>query len=462
MNFSTRLTLYYLAATLLSLTLVGMAILKGIEHYGMAAVEKQLTEQSDSAAVYLTQTLLLENLGPEQLSQVAIPVTNNLSAGNREVRIYDLGLKLLATGVDGIQGDSANQGQQESKHLPPALQGNHAYLVKNNAAYFASPIQLRGKVIGVLEFVYPLDFLNQLLTSSRNILYAGAAGFGILIALLSIYIARKMVQPIRQLVDATNRFARRNFSPIRLERNDELGQLSRSFTDMGNELEDYIQRQGQFVANVSHELRTPLTAIKGYSDYLIDEVKGRPNLEKAVYHLNKESDRLDRLVNELLLLSRMDAGRDNFQLSPVNLSQLVAESLGKFQAKADKYQINLQAKIQPTITVSGDAEKLVQAIINLVDNGIKFSPPGGKVKVALTTAKGMAQLTVSDRGMGLPRGDLDKIFDRFYRAANARAVGGTGLGLAITKEIITAHGGSIQLENRPNGGTKVVIILPRA
>lgn len=462
MNFSTRLTLYYLTAALLSLALVGVAILQGIEHYGMAAVEKQLIEQSDSAGVYVTQTLLLEKLGPEGLTQVAEPVANNLSAGNREVRIYDQRLNLLIASVDGVPQSNVAKEQYRAKNLPPALQGNHAYLVRNNLVYFASPIELRGEVIGVLEFVYPLDFLNQVLTSSRNILYAGAAGFGILITLLSIYIARKMVSPIRELVAASNRFAQRNFTPIQLERSDELGQLSRSFSDMGQELQHYIQRQRQFVANVSHELRTPLTAIKGYSEYLIDEVKGRPDLEKAVYHLNNESARLHRLVNELLLLSRIDAGREDFQFSLVDLSKLVQETLDKLQTRADKYGVKLQARIQPAITVNGDSEKLVQAIINLVDNGIKFSPSGGKVEVELTMNNGLAHLTVADQGVGVPAEELDKVFERFYRAANARAVGGTGLGLAITKEIITAHGGTIQLQNRSGGGTKAIVFLPPA
>jgi signal transduction histidine kinase len=271
-----------------------------------------------------------------------------------------------------------------------------------------------------------------------------------------------MVQPIQELLAATRRFAQRNFTPIRLERSDELGQLSRSFTDMGNELQHYIRRQRQFVANVSHELRTPLTAIKGYSEYLIDEVKGRPDLEKAVYHLNNESARLHRLVNELLLLSRIDAGREDFQFNSVDLSRTVQQTLDKLRARASKYGVSMQEQIQPAIMVSGDGEKLVQAIINLVDNGIKFSPSGGNVEVELTTTNGMARLTVADQGVGVPTEDLDKVFDRFYRATNAKVVGGTGLGLAITKEIITAHGGDIQLYNRPGGGTKVIVFLPQA
>lgn len=461
MKFATRLTIYYLIATLLSLALVGVAILKGIEHYGMAVLENQLIEQSDSAAVYITQTLLLEKLGPAGLNEVAEQVANNLSAGNREVRIYDSRLNLLTASVDGVKQTEFGTGTEATKNLAPALQGNYAYSTRNNRVYFAAPIELQGKAIGVLEFVYPLDFLNQVLTSARNILYLGAVGFGLLITLLSIFIARKVVRPIQQLVEATNRFARRDFTPICLDRSDELGLLSQSFSDMGSQLQDYIQRQRQFVANVSHELRTPLTAIKGYSEYLIDEVKGRPDLEKAVDHLNNESSRLARLVNELLLLSRIDAGREDFLFDRVDLSRLIKETVDKTQSRADKYSIQIHEKIQPNIAVSGDEEKLLQVMLNLLDNAIKYSPPGGTVEVGLSADGGMAHLTLADRGAGVPPEELDKIFERFYRAANAKAVGGTGLGLAISREIIIAHHGTIQLDNRPEGGTVVAVVLPR-
>lgn len=461
MKFGTRLTLYYLIATLFSLALVGWAILQGIEKSGMAAVEQQLIEQSDSANVYIAQTLLLGKLGPTGLPEIAVQVANNLSAGNRQVRIYDSQLRILVKSKDGVKQDelvSAAQG----KRLARALQGDYAYSTQNNQVFFASPIELQGKVVGVLEFVYPLDFLNEVLASARRILYAGAVGFGLLITLLSIFIASRVVRPIQQLVEATNRFARRDFTPIDLKRDDELGQLSRSFTKMGNHLRDYIQQQRQFVANVSHELRTPLTAIKGYSEYLTDEVTGRPDLERAVEHLNNESSRLTRLVNELLILSRIDAGRQDFQFERVNLSQLVAETLTKIHARAHKYGIVIQDQIDPNIVVSGDREKLLQVLLNLLDNAIKYSPPGGLVEVSVgLTTDGRVHFTLADQGLGIPPEELERVFERFYRAANAKAVGGTGLGLAISQEIVAAHQGTIQLANRQGGGSLVTVLLPR-
>ena len=461
MKLSTRLMLYYLTATLLSLALVGFAILKAIEHYGMETVEQQLKTQSDSASVYVAQSLLLEKLGPQELAAIAPRLTGNLSAGSREVRIYDEQLQLLSAAVDGVQ-QTVQVEKPFTDTLTAALKGNYAYGIHNSDVYFASPVELQGAVIGVLEFVYPLHFLNQILTATQKVLYAGAVVFGMLITILSIYIARKVVKPIKQLVEVTQRFARRDFTPVHLPRNDEIGQLSRSFSEMGSQLQDYIQRQRQFVANVSHELRTPLTAIKGYSEYLTDEVKGRADLEKAVYHLNNESTRLAKLVNELLFLSRMDARREPFYFSRLDFSSLVQETLEKLQVRTLKYEVRLQADLQPNLYIWADEEKITQALMNLLDNAIKYSPPRGSVEIELYLEGTRGILAIMDRGMGIPAEDLHKIFERFYRSANTKAIGGTGLGLAITREIITAHKGSLDVANRPGGGTVVKITLPTA
>ncbi|WP_031517098.1 sensor histidine kinase [Desulfofalx alkaliphila] len=458
MNFSTRLIVYYLAATLLVMSLVGMAVLRGIEHYGMAAVEQDLMEQSRTAGVYVTQVLLLEGAASRGLEETASRITNNLSAGNRSVRIYDANLNLLSASVDGVEQTAAVT-EQMPRSLNHALAGDYAYLIRNNQVYFAAPIELQGKTIGVLEFVYPLNFLNQVLSATTGILLTGAVVFGILITLLSIYIARVMVKPIKQLVAATERFAHRDFYPVKSSRSDELGRLSRSFNEMGKELQDYIQRQRQFVSNVSHELRTPLTAIKGYAEYLTDEVKGRPDLEKAVYHLNNESARLARLVDQLLLLSRIDAEREELVFSQLNLTELIEETVGKMQMRANKHSVTLNTNLQPDVCILGNSEKLTQVVVNLLDNAIKFSAAQSQVEVNLYCKDKYIYFTVSDRGPGIPPEDLKKVFDRFYRAANARVVGGTGLGLAIAKEIIDKHKGHIEISNRQGGGTVTTVKL---
>lgn len=463
MKFGTRLIIYYLVATLTALSLVGLAVLKGIEHYGMQAVEQQLIEQSESALVYVTQIYFLEQADPQGLNKAtARRITNTLSAGNRQVRIYDQNLQLLSAAVDGVEQAVVATGLASTRAVSQALAGDYAYVVRNNQVYFATPIQLQGTVSGVLEFVYPLDFLNQVLAVTTRIFLIGTVTFGILSTLFSFFIAAKMVTPIKQLVAATNKYAERDFTPLAIERSDELGQLGHSFNRMGAELQEYIQRQKQFVSNVSHELRTPLTAIKGYSEYLVDEVKGQPDLEKAVHHLNNESARLTKMVNELLLLSRLDAQREALLLAQLDFTGLIAETATRLELRAQKYEVSFLIDLQPGIYLTGDREKLIQAVINLLDNAIKFSPAGSQIGVVLGRENDQAKLAVKDRGLGVPPGEIDKVFDRFYRAGNARAVGGTGLGLAITREIVVGHGGTITLSRRPGGGTVAEVTLPLA
>ncbi|MBP1761718.1 MAG: ATP-binding region ATPase domain protein [Firmicutes bacterium] len=463
MRIRTRLIIYYISATLLLMLAVGEAILIGIEHNSMKTVEKQLVEQSDSAVVYINQILLLDKSGVSGLLTNADSITTNLSAGNREVRIYDQKGKLLSAAIDGrVQNIQREDIKQYSNILKPALNNHFSYIIHDNKMYFASPIELQGSVVGVLEFVYSLDMLNTLLTSTRKIMMSGALLFMLLIALLTIFISNRIVKPIEELSEATNRYASRDFTPIEWKQQDELGSLVRNFNAMGEELQDYIKRQKQFVANVSHELRTPLTAIRGYAQYLSEEVDSRPDIDKAVYHLNNESARLQRLVDQLLLLSRLDNQKDTVTLAAIDWGQLVQESLDKMRLSAQKYKVRFKAEIEKDVFVLGDAEKLIQVIMNLLDNAVKFSPTNEWVAVNLRSEGEHAVLNIEDHGTGVAEEDLNKVFERFYRGANTHSTGGTGLGLAISREIIIAHHGAIKLFNLEQGGTVVKVSIPLA
>jgi signal transduction histidine kinase len=259
---------------------------------------------------------------------------------------------------------------------------------------------------------------------------------------------------------AASNYGNRNFTSVEIKGSDEITQLSESFNNMGIQLQEYIQRQKQFVANMSHELRTPLTAIKGYSEYLKDEVKDRPDLQKAVYHLNNESKRLTKLVEEVLTLSRIDSSSESFNYLRLNFSELIHETVEKMQLRAEKYRIKINSKLEPDIYILGDNEKLIQVIINLLDNAFKFSSVESKVEIILCKEGNMASLSITDEGIGIPKEASEKVFERFYRAQNAEGVPGTGLGLSIVKHIIDTHKGSIELTSGAERGTIVELKLP--
>jgi two-component system sensor histidine kinase ResE len=220
-----------------------------------------------------------------------------------------------------------------------------------------------------------------------------------------------------------------------------------------------------FVANVSHELRTPLAMLQGYSEALMDDIAETPEERREIAQvINEESQRMGRLVRELLDLARMEAG--HIQVEPVerSLYDFVGRVIRKFQALAREKQIHLSADLAEGLpTVYWDEDKIEQVLTNLIDNAIRHTPAGGSVCVHVYQQDGMIHLDVEDTGSGIPDEDLPFVFERFYKADKARTrgqSGGTGLGLAIVKHLVTAHGGNVSVKSQLGVGTTFMVELP--
>jgi len=230
-----------------------------------------------------------------------------------------------------------------------------------------------------------------------------------------------------------------------------------------------------FVANVSHELRTPLTSIKGYVEALLDGGKDDP--ETSVRFLDiilKQSDRLNLILEDLLQLSKIESGQVQFKQEPLHIGSVVDRTIAMIKPLADKKQHQLRAKIDADLPlISGDQERLVQVLANLLDNAIKYTPEGGHITVSARRIPGGAdrpsdgprngvELVVTDTGIGIPEKDRPRVFERFYRVdkARSRELGGTGLGLAIVKHIVEGHGGQIRVEGHVPNGSRFVVRLP--
>lgn len=460
MKLSTQLIIYYFSTTVIFLLLIGFLVIQSINNYGIQAVENQLIDQSKSSLDHIKQIIYLQQEVSQNMNvEMADKITQELSAGNREIRIYDNNSNLLSASIDGIK-QSLFETEIFENHLRDALEGNYAYFSDGKLIYFASPIEINSQFIGILEIVYPLDLLNSILSNTTYILILAGVAYGIFIILLSIYLARVTVNPIKKLMTVADRYSNQDFVPIQIKGPYEIEKLTDSISAMGQKVQEYINRQNQFVSNVSHELRTPLTAIKGYSEFLIDEVKGNKDLERAVFHLNNESKRLTKLVNELLTLSRFNADDEKYLMETINISELLYEVLESLRIRIDDEDVIVSKDIAEDIRIMGDSEKLIQVILNIVDNAIKYSKEDKRVEISLKKIKDDAVLEVKDRGIGIDPSEIDKIFHRFYRARNTKAYKGTGLGLAISKEIIKAHNGSIEVESEIAKGTRVTITLP--
>ncbi|MGH3120692.1 MAG: ATP-binding protein [Streptosporangiaceae bacterium] len=218
----------------------------------------------------------------------------------------------------------------------------------------------------------------------------------------------------------------------------------------------------QFVATVSHELRTPLAAMDGWLHILLDGEPGPLNEEQHRFltTVKRNSDRLMRLVGDLLLIGQMDAGRFSLDLGDVDIAELVGETVTLFAGAAAEKGIELNADAGPRAVVHGDRLRLGQLLSNLVSNAVKFTPEGGQVWVRVGEQDGICQVEVTDSGIGIPAADRAHLFERFYRASTATGIAGSGLGLAISKAIAEAHGGTIWIADSGGSGTRFVVEIP--
>jgi len=219
-----------------------------------------------------------------------------------------------------------------------------------------------------------------------------------------------------------------------------------------------------FVANVSHELKTPLTSIKGFVETLLDGAPDDPATAKRFLEIiNDETDRLNRLINDLLSLSKIEAKQLEIHKVPVEPGRLISNSVSILSPQAGEKHQHLVVDIkEPLPVIEADEDMIGQLVINLVDNAVKYTPEGGRIEVKVEGSNGELKVTIADTGIGIPRDSLPRLFERFYRVdkARSREMGGTGLGLAIVKHILEVHGGRIDVASQVGQGSTFTFYLP--
>ncbi|WP_244213878.1 sensor histidine kinase [Paenibacillus barcinonensis] len=469
--------LNYLFFSVLSFGIIIFAINKAIDYYSFITIEKRMIEKADLSEMSLREVLAQHrsSTDAQQTKQIARLALEKLKASGKEVRIYDSGKQLLGLAVDGI---IINDGKPLifEKNIEKALNGSYAYTVtEDHLLYFATPIQDQYyQNAYVYEFVEDVSYFYVMMDQIRYILFAGAGGFIVLITLSSLWIARNTTKPIKVLLGATQSFSRQEFRRVHLKRNDELGMLADGLDQMGQQLDNYIQYQKQFVSNVSHELKTPLAAIRGFSQYLYEGENENKELHKIYAHLLQESDRLTRLINELLLLSRFDKNSSGeLEVEKTEITELVVQVASHMAAKAKEknIQISIMEAEEQEKPVRGNRSEVCanvnstlmsHAIANLVDNAIKYSDHHSQIVIETERTPSEVVIRVRDQGIGIAGDELERVQERFYRAKNANTANGSGLGLSICKEIVERFNGYIDVESQLGKGTTITIVLPQA
>jgi signal transduction histidine kinase len=370
---------------------------------------------------------------------------------------------------DSRETDGAVNGYALYTEVVQALEGNDASCCSYQNGAFrsraASPVLYQNQIIGAV-YAYEYDTEQAvLLEGFQSNLLRISLMVGALVIVLSVLLSHALTSRIGELLRAivlVRDGAYDHRAAVRGK--DEIAQLSEAFNSMTDRLEQTEELRRRFVSDASHELKTPLAAIRLLTDSILQTEHMDPETTREfVADIGQEADRLSRITEDLLRLTRLDSGLPAAE-TPAEVEPVFAQVLRMMELVAKEKQVELICARSEACRVLATDDQLYQVIYNLVDNAVKYTPSGGRVETALYREGDQVILTVADNGIGIPEEDLPRVFERFYRVdkARSRAAGGTGLGLSIVRDTVRRQGGSVTAENRPGGGALFTVIWPEA
>lgn len=326
------------------------------------------------------------------------------------------------------------------------------------------PLTHQQQLVGFIYIYVPLAEIPEVFSKGIPILVLSGTVFFLLLYLIVNYFVQSMFKPLRTLQSFSKEVGKGNFkNRVKVETDDEIGELAYALNKMAESLEKEDERKKEFLANVAHELRTPLTYIGGYTQILLDEAyTSKEEAKKHLQLISKESNRMQKLINDLLQLNELENKDTLLEKEPIAFSQLIIDSLDLFKPSLEKRNITVQTSLNDEVIIFGNTDRLQQVLYNVIDNAIKYSYENGQIHLYLEQKDQFAILTIRDYGIGIPKKDLERIGERFYRTdkSRSRKTGGSGLGLSIVNEIIALHDGTMEIESEEGVGTTITLSLP--
>jgi len=317
---------------------------------------------------------------------------------------------------------------------------------------------------GAVLFVASVDDIFESLADIRTMLMLTTLLVGLLSVVVVFVISHYLISPLKRTVNVVRRMTTGQLAlRIPVKGNDEYAILAQAFNGMTEKLEQVEKSREEFVSNVSHEMKTPLSAIKVLSESILLQGSAPEEMYREfLQDITSEVNRMTNITNDLLALVKVDQREQGLNIRSLELSQLVEDILKRLAPLAEQKKIGLYYEVERPVQFDADEIKLSLAISNIVENGIKYTPKGGTVRVSVDSDHQNASVTIQDSGIGIPEEEQDKIFARFYRVDKARdrETGGTGLGLAISRAAVLLHGGSIRVSSKADEGSTFVIKLP--
>ena len=321
------------------------------------------------------------------------------------------------------------------------------------------PLRSNDDVVGGIRYITSLKELDNSLVSLSAVFIAIGVGVLLITSIISIFVANSIINPVKKVTNAALQMSKGNLDiTVEKVRNDEVGTLSDTLNHMAREIKKRDDIKNEFISMVSHELRTPLTAIKGWATTMADDVEDKEVVNDGLSIIIKESERLSRMVEELLDFSRFTSGKVELNMELTDMDELIDYVAKHMSTRADNENIEFVVTHGNLPCIILDKDKIKQVIINLLANAFKFTPNGGRVELIAAEQKNFLVITVIDTGVGIAKEELSRVKERFYKGKSSKSQ--TGLGLSICDEIIKLLGGSLELESEINEGTRAVVALP--
>ncbi|WP_259472613.1 sensor histidine kinase [Clostridium estertheticum] len=453
-----RLVWSYLVVIVFTVITLEVFLTVSLEKYYYQNMESLLSKQIEGSVDfynnYFSSSSLKENV--ENNDDI---FWKNTSA---EVQIIDNSGMMLMDSIGNF-----NKEHIEDDDVEKALQGKLGTFTKKdkntkeNFMYVSYPLKSANKIEGVLRFVTSLSEVDALI-HKIVILFLGVGALVIVISgVSSIFISNTIVGPLDEVNTLAKKFASGNFNE-RLEkrRNDEIGELSDTFNFMAEEIQKSQNLKNEFIASVSHELRTPLTSIKGWAATIRSgSLEDKEEILVGLNIIEKESDRLTVMVEELLDFSKFISGKAPLKKEYVNIQSIITYIEKQFMPKSIRHNINFTCKIQDDLVpLFADEKRLNQVISNILDNAFNFTKEGGNVTLEACIDGNNICIIVKDNGIGISPADLPKVTEKFFKGRTSMSQ--NGIGLSLCKEIIEMHNGKLEISSEYGKGTNVKIFLP--
>ena len=464
-----KLVLIMLLVVVLLMTSVLVFLIRGVQNFYTAQFYSQMENAFTTGnLIHQLRQASGERNAVSRMEEVLIMHSGRLGIDDR-TRIFH-----ILDGTTGkVLGPDPNARIDITNNILMALLGQDAFSGSSRFDYMDVAVPIIGDdtryVVYIIDNKQTVHSLNMEIFSL--ILNAVLIGFTISI-IISLVISKTLLSPIQGMTKAAEAMADGDFSSkIRVESEDEIGILAKTFNDMASQIEAMLEQlkraeklRREFVANVSHELRTPLTSIRTYAETISDSRELPQETEEEFLRvIINESDRMTKIVQDLLELSRFDSGNIQLTLARFSIERSVREVYAAIALEARKRGHILNLELEWGIPmIMGDRARIEQVLMNIITNALKYTPDGGTIEIISGSQGTNIFVRIEDTGVGIPPEDLTRVFDRFYRVdkARTRESGGTGLGLSIARDIAVLHGGDIWIESTQGKGTSVTVTLP--